>query len=65
VVLLSQTPPFHHTSAAEVAHTHHAATGTACDLHNGTTQYLGLRGGHECSDYYVRSGTTHTPAHAL
>ena len=49
----SQTPPFHHTSAVEMARTQQAATGTECDIHNGTTQYLGLRGGHVCSDYYV------------
>ncbi len=50
---ITLTPPFHHTSAVEVAHTQQASTGTECDIHNGTTVYLGLRGGHICSDYYV------------
>ena len=49
----SQTPPFHHTDAVEMAITQQVSTGTACDIHNGTAQYLGLRGGHVCSDYYV------------
>ena len=47
---ITLTPPFHHTSAADVAHTHRAALASACHIHNATTQYLGLRGGHECSD---------------
>ncbi len=50
---ITLTPPFHHTSAVEMAHTHQASTGTACDIHNGTVEYLGLRGGHVCADYYV------------
>ena len=51
--VVSQSPPFRHISAAEHARTLQAATGTACDVNNGTTLYLGLRGGDVCSDYYV------------
>ena len=50
---ITLTPPFHHTSAAEAAHTHQTASASTCHIHIGTTQFLGLRGGHECSDYYV------------
>lgn len=50
---ITLTPPFHHTSAVEMANTHQASTGRACDIHNGTVQYLGLRGGHVCADYRV------------
>lgn len=33
---ITMTPPFHHTSAAEVAVAHHAASAPACDVHNGS-----------------------------
>lgn len=50
---ITLTPPFHHTSAAEMALTQEVSTGTECDIHNGTTLYLGVRGGDVCSNYYV------------